>query len=202
MRVRILVSLSVVAVTALLLAGTTLAFFWDLESSWGNTLATGTIDLKIKDNNEPWGDGVTATWTIDDMKPGQEFPSLIEQIELKNGGTLTASTLDITVACSVVDPPGPESDTEEGTTDLDTMMELTCLEYEDGFPMIDLLPLFDDVNGNGWKDLDDLERDPIVGVPAPIGTGHFQLGFRFRPEADNDYQGDRLVSDFIFTLNQ
>lgn len=194
-------ALAIALVMGVVIAGTW-AWFSDTEASSGNTFTAGGFDLKIKDNDEPWGDGVAATWTMSNMKPGDELTGSIEQIELKNAGTVAASTLDITVINTVIDPPGPESDTEEGTTDMDWVMEITWMEYEDGGGVIDCLPLFDDFNGNGWKDLEDLENDPIIGLPAPVGTGRFQLGLRFRPEADNDYQGDTLISDFVFTLNQ
>ena len=136
------------------------------------------------------------------MKPGDELTGTIEQLSLRNVGTAAASTVDISISNSVIDPPGPESDTEEGTIDMDEVMEVTWMEYEDGAGIINCLLLFSDVNGNGWKDLDDLENDPIIGLVVPSGTARFQLNVKFRPEADNDYQGDTVVSDFTFTLNQ
>lgn len=201
MRKFLIPALAIALVMGLVIASTW-AVFSDTETSSGNTFTTGGLDLKLKDNNEPWGDGVTATWTMSNMKPGDELAGAIEEVGLKNVGSVPASTLDITAINTVIDPPGPESDTEEGTTDMDRVMEITWMEYEDGAGVIYCLLLFDDLNGNGWKDLDDLENDPIIGIPAPVGTGRFQLGLKFRPEADNDYQGDTLVSDFVFTLNQ
>lgn len=200
---KMLTAILTIVMVAVLASGATVAFFSDTETSRGNTITTGTpVDLKIKDNNEPWGDGVTATWTMSNMKPGDELSGLIEQVDLKNVGTVPAATLDIIVINNIMDPPGPESDTEEGTTDMDEMMQITWMEYEGDSGVVNLLPLLGDDNGNGWKDLDDLEKDPIIGLEAPTGIARFQLGLRFRFEADNDYQGDTLVSDFVFTFNQ
>jgi predicted ribosomally synthesized peptide with SipW-like signal peptide len=47
----------------------TFAWFQDTETSTGNTLTAGTLDLKIRDGDEAYGDGVTATWTA--TKPNQ-----------------------------------------------------------------------------------------------------------------------------------
>ena len=199
---KILVSVMVIAMVAGLIGAGISAFFSDTETSTGNTFTAGTLDLQVKDNNEGWGDGVTATWTMSNMKPGDELTGTVEQVDLRNVGSVSASTVDITVINTVIDPPGPESDTEAGTTDMDWFMEVTWMEYEDGTGVIQCLALFSDVNSNGWKDLDDLENDPITGLPAPMGTGRFQLNLRFHPSADNDFQGDTLVSDFVFTLNQ
>lgn len=101
------------------------------------------------------------------MKPGDELTGTVEELGLNNVGSVPASTLDITVINTVIDPLGPESDTEEGTTDMDWFMQVTWMEYEDGAGVINCLLLFEDVKSNGWKDLDDLEKDPIIGPTGP-----------------------------------
>ncbi len=202
MRARLLYSMIVVIASALILTVSTYAYLSDSETSYDNRIEDGTIELMLKDNNEPWSNGVTGTWVIQDMKPGQEFPCPIEQLDLRNFGTIEASSLNISAKNTTIDPPGPESDSEEGTTDMDSMIEFMCFTYGDGWPIIDLKAYISDVNGNGWLDMDDLENDPILGLTPPDGTGHIQIGFRFRPEADSDYQGDRVETEYSFTLVQ
>lgn len=192
--------LSLLLVAGFIWSGT-IALFTDSESSTGNTFTAGNINLQLKDNDEVWGDGVTATWHATNMSPGDELNFDIEQIELRNMGSIPGTTVDITVQNSVIDPPGPNSDTEEGTTDMDKVMEITWMEYEDG-SVHNVLSHISDVNGNGYKDLDDLEAAGVSGLGAMTGTGRFQMHLRFHPDADNDYQGDTLVCDVIFTINQ
>lgn len=195
-------SLMVVALAASLIGTATLAYVSDTETSSGNSFAAGTLDLKIKDNNEPWSDNVSRTWVIENLAPGDTRSCLIEQIEFRNFGSVPGSMISIGCSNSVDDPPGPESDTEEGTTDMDKMLEIKTLTYGDGFPVVDLAPMIADFNGNGWRDLDDLENATLGGLPAPSGTGHLQMSVCFRPEADNDYQGDTVVMDLHVTLFQ
>ena len=44
---RILVSLSIIGVAAAVAVGATLAYFGDTETSTGNTITAGSLDLKI-----------------------------------------------------------------------------------------------------------------------------------------------------------
>lgn len=202
MRRLALIGLMGIGLAAALVCATTLAAFVDTETSSNNTFTAGSLDLKIKDNDEPWSDGVFRTWVITNLVPGETRICAIEQIEFRNFGTVPGSSLRIGCANHIDDPPGPESDTEEGTLDMDRMIEVTSLTYGDGFPVLELSALIADFNGNGWKDLDDLENAAITGLPAPSGTGHLQMNVRFRPEADNDYQGDTVYSDISVTLLQ
>jgi spore coat-associated protein N len=191
---------------ALLLSAGTFAYFTDAERSTGNTFAAGTLDLKIGDWNEDFKDGVTATWTLSNMKPGDTIGPY--SVLLRNFGSIEADHVEIKCTNTVTDPPGPESDTEEGTTDMDKAMEITILAYDEN----NLLYVLPDLNGNGIKDLNDFENfnggqgfDHITPVPAANQgtTRTFTMALRFHPTlADNDYQGDILTVTITFTLNQ
>jgi predicted ribosomally synthesized peptide with SipW-like signal peptide len=184
-----------------MLAGAGLyAYFSDTESSTGNIFTAGTLDLKIRNGDESWGDGVTSTWTMSNMKPGDTCTGFLG---LKRLGTISADHLEITCSSSVTDPLGPESDTEEGTTDMDKAMEITHMLYYDDTWSMDLLALLTDHNGNGIKDLDDFETQGFDGLTPPNGATWFEMDLRFHPTlADNDYQGDILTTTITFTLNQ
>ncbi|MDI6640203.1 MAG: TasA family protein [Methanocellales archaeon] len=197
-------SLTIFFVTVLV-SGSTFAYFRDTETSTGNTFTAGTMDLKVSDWDEPFGDGVTATWTISNMKPGDIIGGWIS---LQNFGSIEADHVEIKCSNSVTDPPGPESDTEEGTTDMDEAMEIIWLTYDNS----NLLTTLTDLNGNGIKDLDDFENrnegkgfDDVTPVPAANRgtTGLFVMWLKFNETlADNDYQGDTLTTTITFTLNQ
>ncbi|MDI6903776.1 MAG: TasA family protein [Methanocellales archaeon] len=184
--------------------GATMAYFSDVETSGENTLSAGTLDLKIKDQDEYfYRDGVSATWTLSDMKPGD---SIDGWVRLRSDGSIAADHLEINVSNVVEDPPGPESDTEENTTDMDKEMIITEMNYTyyTGTVHANCLELLDDTDGDGKISLDELEAQGIDNLPAPPKGRYYTLymTIMFDPDADNDYQGDILNATFTFTLNQ
>ena len=199
---KILASILIIAVASMLLGAGTYSYFSDKETSTGNTFTVGTgPDLKVSDRDEGYGDGVTATWTASDMKPGTTIPPY--SVSLQNWGTVAGNHIEITCSNTIYDPPGPPSDTEEGTTDMDWAMEITIMTYNGS----DLLNLLLDNNGNGIKDLDDFEAQGFDNLPPPlpnaVGSYSFTMALRFHPIlGDNDYQGDTLTTTIIFTLKQ
>lgn len=163
------------------------------------------MDLKIKDQDEDYKDGVTATWTMSNMMPGDSVTGWLKFI---NKGDSAADHLTVNCTAITIDPPGPESDTEEGTTDLDKEMIIAEMRYYydyngNGYKQIDCLSLLNDMNGNGNKDLDDLEAQTIA-LPPPGMTDAYATNLsmiiQFSQDAGNDYQGDILNSTFRFTL--
>jgi len=71
---KILLSLSMIAATAVIAVGATGAFLSDTETSVGNTFTAGAIDLKV--DNESYYNGATypsATWQLDDLDNGLLF---------------------------------------------------------------------------------------------------------------------------------
>ncbi len=195
MRKALLMSTAAIIVASLLLIGSTYAYFSDSATS-GGSFDAGSIDTKIKDNDEAWGDSVSVTWSSYNMKPGDELPFAVPTVNIKNVGTVSAATLDIGASNSV---PGHIGEPAEN---MDRFMEIRRMEYTDGIPTVNLLDHIVDYNVNGWKDLDDLENASALGMPAPVGVGDFSMDLRFRPEADGTFQGMMLVVDFHFRLNQ
>lgn len=70
MNKKILISLSVIAAVAAIAIGGTVAYFSDTETSTGNTIAAGTIDLKIS-KGTGWTDEDIALVTLEDLKPSE-----------------------------------------------------------------------------------------------------------------------------------
>lgn len=203
----------VIGCAAALVAGWTTALYHDAHGATASSAVAGTLDLLIKNNDTMFLDRIPETkptWSVPSMAPGEYMEyeySQIRQIDLKNSvGSIAARTVDIGVVNQVDDPPGPASDSEEHTTDMDSMIEIVWMEYENDAVHMVVDPagpsLLVDANGNGWLDLDDLERSPVTGLHAPTGAGRMQLRTRFRPEADSDYQGDTVVAEFTFTEHQ
>jgi spore coat-associated protein N len=198
---RTLTAVMLIGIVGMLAGASIHAYFSDVGASTGNTFAAGTLDLKVSDRDEGYVDGVTATWTASDMKPGTIIPPY--SMSLQNWGTVAGDHIEISCSNVVTDPDGPESDTEEGTTDMDWVMEITIMTYNGNNLLDNLL----DNNGNGIKDLDDFEAQGFDNLPPPLpnaqGSYSFTMALRFHPTlADNDYQGDILTTAITFTLNQ
>jgi predicted ribosomally synthesized peptide with SipW-like signal peptide len=115
------VILAVVVVTALALAGVggVFATWSDSETSFGNTISTGSVDLKVNGaDDKPWGTGVPAKFNIDCMIPCKFYGPY--EVELWNAGQCTFPShayLEVkNVTCSNIlpkvnpyDPRDPES---------------------------------------------------------------------------------------------
>ncbi len=111
---KILISLTVIGIVSAIAIGRTVAYFSDTETSSGNTITAGVLDLKIRDQDEPYRDGVTATWTATDVKPGNEYAFLVPFVQLtKTYGSIDADHLEIGCDYSVIEEnPCLESDTD------------------------------------------------------------------------------------------
>lgn len=141
---RPLISLITIFIAVVLASAGTFAYFSDSESSAGNSFTAGTMDLKIRDQDESFGDGVTATWTATDMKPGDEFNFSTQFVQLAKVGTVDPDHLEITCDYSVDETSNPvESDTDPNTNlNPDSMakeMVITRAVYRNDSWCIDLL---------------------------------------------------------------
>lgn len=180
------------------------AYFSDIETSSGNTFTAGTFDLKIKDGNEWWTDGIGTEWAISDMKPGK---TVYGSVDLSNFGTITADHLEITCSYTINDPVGPESDTQENTPadHMADYMIIIHMDYvHDGGTHIDLLTKLTDVDGDGidllelkTQGIDDIK--PLHNYPHEVWV---DMILKFSEDAGNDFQGDTLTVTMIFTMNQ
>ncbi|MBU4332628.1 M73 family metallopeptidase [Patescibacteria group bacterium] len=199
---KILVSLVIISIILMIVVSATVAYFSDSETNRGNTFANGTLDLQISDQDDPWGDGVTATWVMDDMIPGDI--SARNSVYLRNIGSIEADHVEISVENITTDPNNEESDIEHPTIDnLDKWMEIIEMYYSGNNVLIGL----NDNNANGWKDLDDLESQGLNDLtPSPsANSGNmktFTMQLKFREDIGNEFQGDVLESTFTFRLNQ
>jgi predicted ribosomally synthesized peptide with SipW-like signal peptide len=82
MKRSILMSLLVIGAVAAIIGGATLAVFNDTETSTGNTLTAGTLDLNVDGQDDP----NVATLTVSDMKPCDDTG--YHKWVVKNAGTL------------------------------------------------------------------------------------------------------------------
>lgn len=229
---KILTSISIIGITAVIAFGATMAYFSDTETSVGNEIAAGELDLLIADvaplGSESFRNGVTATWTAEDMKPGDERAFAVEKVELiKNIGSIEASHTEITCDYSVIEEdPCFESDTDCYTNDHpDEMAEemiITRCVFHDGF-CVDCLtgdkwagynPLNGTCGGSlveqsdDWKikDLDndgkasfyELKQNKLDNLPAVLNSPLFS--FRMSVKFDEDAGNEFQGDAFNLTM--
>lgn len=169
----------------------TWAYFSDVETSTGNVLAAGTLDLKIDD-----ADGVSQTLLATNMKPGDTVGP--ETIILKNNGSVAGSSVDLSFTYTQSDSsPNPVNMSADATA---AVIEVTTLNYNSS----NLLSSVSDNNSNGYKDVQDL-KDANLSGQSGIGAGstkNFEIAIRLRSNASKDFQADGIDVTMNFILNQ
>lgn len=165
-----------VAATGVTAAGAgagTMALFTDAEESTGNSVSAGTLDLVVADSDEGFGDGVSATWTLSNAKPGD---TVLADLTLQNAGSLAADHVELGFDVTETEAAGPsgsdESDTAPGSAaGMAEQFEVTVMTY-DG---TNVLAGLSDANGNGLVDLGDLGsgNDGVLDglSPPPAANG-------------------------------
>jgi predicted ribosomally synthesized peptide with SipW-like signal peptide len=179
----------------LAVAGLTYAWWSDSATSSSNTFKTGNLDLRLRPSGPSidWIQGpVVATWHAENMYPGQELDAAY--LAFETAGTIPGTSFDIAVA------------NVSSVAGMDEYIEITKMVYRDGETHNMLLPTdpfhLEDTNGNGWIDLDDLEKQPRTSLPPPDTEGSLTMDFRFNENAGNGYQAANVSAEFTFTLHQ
>jgi predicted ribosomally synthesized peptide with SipW-like signal peptide len=210
-------------VIAVMVGGATFAYFSDVEISSSNAFKTKYLDMKISDGNDDEGDGVSGDLNLSNMKPGDETPSILVAGLHKDEESIDIDHLEITTDYIIMDPPGPESDTQENThpDDMAKEMIITQMNYYDSWK-VDLLtddgydngygvspgetgPKVDDVDGDGKISLYDLKYSQGgngVDNLTVLNTTWLRMRIKFDEDADSRFQGDTLIASIIFTFNQ
>ena len=188
---KILGSVIVLALVAGMSAISTWAFFTDVEASSGNVLTAGTLDLKTDDQ-----DGVNQTLMATNMKPGDVVGP--EIIILKNSGSLTSSSIDISF--SYIEDDFSPNPADMSADDTASYIVVTTLKYDDS----SILSSVDDNNSNGYKDVYDLHTSNLTGFPG-ITSGankNFEIAVQLSENVTGQYQSDGIDITMIFSLKQ
>jgi len=90
MKYKILSAILAISLVSLTLGWGTSAYFSDTETSAGNQISAGVLNLQIKDSDQGFWDGTAVTASMSSpaggLAPGQEFWT--DVIQLKNAGTI------------------------------------------------------------------------------------------------------------------
>jgi len=201
---KILVSLSIItAVLSAAVIGATASFFNDTETSAGNVLGSGTLDLKVDNQDDPY----VYYFDVRDLKPtdGGEHT-----FNLKNTGSITGA-LSMEIKNYINDGNGllePEIEAGdasdgigEGELDQQTMVKIwlddDCQnDYDANDEMI-----FEDYADNIPTDVDLLETKNISLAENEIQC--IALAYEFKEGLDNNLaQGDSFGFNILFGLEQ
>jgi predicted ribosomally synthesized peptide with SipW-like signal peptide len=190
-RTGLVTSLLTVAIATGVGAYGTFAYFNDTGESTDNLFTSGTVDVKLDDR-----DNVDAIVSAGNFAPGDEVSGALA---VTNDGTISSyddqdHTVKLDVAANVT-----QTDADGQSTDMASYLQLTTLDYGGE----DQLANVSDANGNGYKDVADLDGSPLSGLDDPGSAGkNFDLSVKFHEDAGNDLQGDEVDVDFTFTLEQ
>jgi len=211
-------ALALVAVVA----GMALCLPWAWTRS--SACVSGRIDLKLRDQDEGWGDGTHGTWTTLNIKPGEEIAFDDAFVQLRQYGLVRADHLEVgmdyTLAGSGKNSPAPSAD------DMARMMIITKLEYYSSSWRINLLNgavmgkpqvpsgyrvgdwSVKDVDGDGRITFYDFKADPLDDLPPPrfwepdSRAPFMRMSVKFSERAGNEFMGLGLNASIIYTLNQ
>jgi predicted ribosomally synthesized peptide with SipW-like signal peptide len=223
MDTKMLTAILVIGLVATMAGAGTYAYFSSARTSTDNTFTAGTLDLKVSHSSlGPWTDGVTGTWTLANMKPGDETPTA--SVFFKNSGSVASSTMEITCSYTVTEEtPQTASDTDPHTDqhpdEMAKYMIITMVMYRNDKVDIDCLTGHDsysgqtknewkinDANGDGKISLYELKLDPLINLPSPDTQPNkitqLDMRIKFDENAGNDFQGDTFNLTMIFTLHQ
>jgi len=195
-RKKLILGLAGILVVGSAVAMGTRAYFSQQGEVKSNVFSTGTLALKLSDSDEFDSDETTATWSIAAGGPGDLASGTVN---IKNAGNIVADHIEITAINTVTEAAsGPGA---EATVPLDTVLEITVLTY-DG---VDVLPQVSNANGNGIKDLDDLEKTTLDNLAlTDLNVDHpLAMTVRFEPvRTVAEHQGDSVTTTLTVTLNQ
>lgn len=183
-------AISIMSILALM-GGATFAFFSDTGTSSANTFSTGTLDLKLTDNNETALDSVTATFG-GTLTPGTCTGD--KTLELMNSGTVAANHVEVRLTNLISD-----SNTD-ASPDMDRYLKIDKLQY-DGGNVGSQIP---DLNSDG-VDLSDWAASTGLDNLAlsNLGVNHtLVVNICLSTDAPNEIQGDSVTSTFTVELNQ
>ncbi len=224
---QVLLALTVILVVAALAGVGTYASLSDIETSTGNYLETGDLDLQLGDDapvvmrsdgtieyppaiaegfgEDPLGDSVEETWLL----PGAEVGDTVDScVYVRNMGSLSGGD-HLDVYCTI-----ENIDFYDGISNKDEMLVINSLVYCNSLRIpivwtIDDIQYFDpiyivDEDGDSRITLNDLELHGIPGLPVPdsIFTRlEMRVTFDILPGVDhNDYQGDETRMTLTFHL--
>ncbi len=172
------------------------------------------VDLKIRDQDEWWGNGVTATWTASNMAPGDEFIFDEAFVALRTTVHGWQGRSNLAITCDYDPWSGSLPD------HMAKYMEITRCIYRDNTWQMDCLTgtltrlsgsvvtndqwRVKDTDNDGKLTFYDLKQSPLTNLPLPfkcdINGARFEMSVRFHQDAGNEFQGNTFTLAMIYCL--
>ncbi|KZN25720.1 hypothetical protein A4G99_04550 [Haladaptatus sp. R4] len=218
------IALALIVIAGGILAGVgTWAFWSDTDSSTGNTVEAGTMDLAINGS----ANGTTEDFNLINAQPGDQVN---HTYALTNEGSTEADHLEIGFNYTENDlraePNDSELANELNASETASLIRVQTMQYESpqGTVLDDITSNVTDTNGNGYVDLQEVNAQTNVlddlQAPAPnsSSTTYFTLDLEVANDnaaywtgadttgnltgADEDVMADGVDIAVNFTLNQ
>lgn len=170
-----------------LVAGFTWAYFSDSETSAGNTLVAGTLDLGLSNTDEMATGSTTGTWTSSDWKPGDTRAGTLY---VSNSGSIDIGTLTVAFTYDSVDTSGRPASISGSPWNadpydyFDKMVKATTATWKGS-----------SVQAIQGKTLAELKAAGPITLPGGLAAGSKEalyVEFQFLPEATNGCQGNKV----------
>jgi spore coat-associated protein N len=209
-------SIFVIGLLALALGYGTNAYFSSTKTSTGNVFTSGTLILKLSDDDQGWGDGVTATWSSpSNWAPGQEVSSTIH---LTNTGSIPAEAV-YAYWNNLVDPAGLSNVIQvtwlSDSTDINMNSigpfvtaydanddgKLSLAELVNGLSHYNSLNTPDPNQARFYADSDESYNTPVLQANG-ANIFDIMLKYKFMETAGNEYQGKTASFDLTFSAWQ
>jgi len=223
---KILISLSVIVVVAAIAIGGTMAYFSDTETSAGNTISSGALDLTLNGHNNV----TDAVVTIDDMKPSQTWYSGPITLNVSNNpGRIYKKIVNEgsnPITCEDVITTEPECEAANGTWNDSTTPQCSNYTSSDYLPDVTWIDIqrWEDFNKDGIIDDDEWvtmlpDQTKTIAALSPsnrsdwiyLGTYGYPMmdnelvirqSFHMDKDAGNEYQADKCTFTEEFMVTQ
>jgi predicted ribosomally synthesized peptide with SipW-like signal peptide len=196
----------------------TMALYSDSETSGGNTVQAGTLNLTT-------GSETIQTMSVSELAPGEAAAATTWT--LKNVGTINGSLdvdVDITGEADGSSGTAATPTADASATEVAKALEVVTLKYDsdgDG-TLTDIgqvtgttdASMFDSVDSTGTtytslynlanneNDSSETNDNDLINLADPAGGKDFKLELKLREEAGNKFQADGVAFDIKFILNQ
>ncbi len=199
----ILGSILVISLVSIILAGSyTGAFFFDTETSEGNTFTAGTLNLQV-------GDADPVTWSLDEnVMPGDSDG---ENINVENTGTIDGflhinftNLLNNDITCTEPEEIAEEGDCGNDPNAGELAENLSITVYFDNddstnFSIGDTL-IYQGMVNNTTTSL--LQAKLVDSELLEAGTENFRIDWQIDGAVGNEVQSDSVQFDIPFELTQ
>jgi|WetSurMetagenome_2_1015567.scaffolds.fasta_scaffold196878_1 spore coat-associated protein N len=184
-----LVGILAFAVVALVASGGLYAYFNDTESSNGNLITAGTLDLQL----DGVSDVTTAKFTVLTAYPGYTTNSTSSSVVLSNAGNVAGKlTMSATITATSANLPDTEPEIDDaGNSAAGDLQEVLYVRIYDSTNSVVVYEGLLSGFTTSWN--------PNL---AASGSVTLNMYVWVPTAATNQIQGDSVTFDLLFTLNQ